>query len=50
MELVVKISEKDVALIQKIEEYQKEENLSFEDAVKSLCGQALSSFVWEELK
>ena len=42
MEKVVVFSEMDKALIEKIEAYQKEQGISFDAAVKELCGKALT--------
>lgn len=42
MEKAVYFSEKDRALIEQIEAYQKEQDISFDVAVKQLCENALT--------
>ena len=49
MEKTVIFSDKDKDLIEQIEAYQKEKGVSFDDAVKALCKNALTGkkdLVW----
>lgn len=42
----VLFGEKETDLIQKIEEYAKENNMSFDETVKTLCKMAFDSLKW----
>ena len=46
MKKSVLFDEKDVELIQKVEVYAKEKNISFDEAVKNLCIIAIDRQIW----